>query len=219
MTSQETPAFRKPAKAPSTATAADLHDWLALRDAGLTRTTATATAWRNGLAGFVTLLTSVLVLKGADLSAVAQPYRSLSIVGLLGGTTLAIVGLWCALTAEAPVEGRASRGAVVERHGSVAAYLQDVALASQNKLRLARRFVAAALILLLVGLASWWVGLGESASSTVRIMWVDHSVNRTDCGSLIDSLPQEIGLKTNSAADPLILAPASIVSIKVVPSC
>lgn len=219
MTSQETPAPRLSAEAPSASTAADLKHWLALRDEGLTRTKAAAMAWRNGLAGFITLLTSVLVLKGADLSAVAQPYRSVTIVCLLGGATLAIIGLWCALAAEAPAEGRASLQAVVKKHKSVPAYLQDVAFASQKKLRLARRFVAGALILLLGGLAFWWVGPAESSLSKVRITWVDNSVSRTDCGSLIPSLPNEIGLKTNSATDPHILAPASIVSIVVVASC
>lgn len=219
MTSPGIPTFRKPAKGPPTATAANLKDWLGLRDAGLTRTMATATAWRNGLAGFVTLLTSVLVLKGADLSAVTQPYRSVTIVGLLGGTTLALIGLWYALAAEAPAEGQASLKAVVKRHRTVAAYLQAVALASQKKLRRARRFVAVALVLLLVGLASWWLGLGEPPSSKVRISWVDDTVNRTDCGTLIDSLSHQIGLKTSSTADPVIFAPASIVSIVAVPSC
>jgi hypothetical protein len=219
MSFQETPPFRKPAKAPSAATAADLNEWLELRDAGLARTTAKATVWRNGLAGFVTLLTSVLVLKGSDLTALAQPYRSMTIVGLLGGTALAIIGLWFALAAEAPAEGRASREAVIEKYGSVASYLQWVALASQKKLRLARRYVAAALILLLVGFASWWTGPGESSSTKVRVRWVENSVNRTDCGTLIDSLPREIGLTTSSDVDPLIIPSASIVSIVVVPSC
>lgn len=219
MTSEKPPAFRKPAKAPSAATAADLKDWLALRDEAITRTKASATAWRNGLAGFVTLLTSVLVLKGADLSTVAQPFRWLTILGLLGGATLAIIGLWCALTAEAPAEDRASLQAVVKEHGSVAGFLQDVALASQKRLKFARRFVAAALILIMVGLTFWWVGLAEPSSSKVRITWENSSVKQTDCGTLVPSLPNEIGLKTNSAADPLVLTPASIVSIVSVGSC
>lgn len=219
MTPPKNQDFRLPAEAPSIATAANHNDWTILRDEGLTRAMASAAVWRNGLAGFVTLLTSVLVLKGADLGVLAQPYRSITIVGLLGGTTLAIIGLWYALVAEAPSEGRASFGAVIKVHGSVAEYLQTVALASQNKLRRARGFVAAALFLLLVGLAFWWTGIGEPPSSKVQITWFDGSANRTDCGTPIDSLPQQIGLKTSSTADAMILAPASIVSIKVVPSC
>lgn len=219
MTAKENPLFRLPDEAPTSTTAADRADWLALRDAGLTRTIATATAWRNGLAGFVTLLTSALVLKGGDLSGVVQPYRFLTTFGLLSGTILAIIGLWRALAAEAPVEGQASLTAVVKKHGSVAGYLQAVALASQKQLSFARRLLAAALVMLLVGLASWWVSPQVSSLSKVSITWVDNSVKRTDCGILVASLPSEIALVNDLSDVPLIFRPDSIVSIVLVQSC
>ena len=213
------PPFRRPSRAPDVGAPTDLRDWLALRDAGLTRTAAAAVTWRNGLAGFVTLLMSVLVLKGADLADLAQPNRFVAIGGLLGGATLAIVGLWRTLAAEAPAEGQASYDGVVSRYGSIAAYLQSVASDSQVKLRQARRCVAAALALLLVGVGAWWLAPQATSAGKARITWHDGGTNRTACGDLVASTPNTIALKANSATDPLLLPSSSVVSIDLVSSC
>ena len=84
--------FKLPAEAPKTGVSSDLGAWAKLADDAPKRAAAAAVTWRTGLAGFVTLLLSVLVLEGADVGDIGGPYRWIAIVSLACGAALAIVG-------------------------------------------------------------------------------------------------------------------------------
>ncbi|BBY46919.1 hypothetical protein MARA_03490 (plasmid) [Mycolicibacterium arabiense] len=78
-----------------------MEQWDALVDSSIERATATAEKWRTGLAAFVTVVTSVLLLKGPDAQKIAL--RNLAVViPLVAGAGLMILGLWRALEASAP---------------------------------------------------------------------------------------------------------------------
>lgn len=213
------PDFIKPTDAPRAGVSGDLQAWQKLTNEGPERARAAAATWRNGLAGFVTLLLSVLVLKGTDVGDVAEPYRWIAIGGLVLGAILAVVGLWKALSAEAPLESKGDYGAVVDQHNSVAEFLQTVAAHSWRKLDLARFFVGLSLASILVGILGWWVAPATSIEGKVSITWQAQDGPRTDCGSLVAAAPRTVALRANGGSDVVVVNASAIVEVKQVAAC
>lgn len=217
------PPFRKPDSAPSSSTASDLRAWQRLTEAGPSRAKEAAATWRNGLAGFVTLLTSALVLKGSDLADISGTPKWIAVVGCLGGTVLAIAGLWRALAAEAPAEAQVSYTSVMSESGSVAVYEQKQALSSQNALKDARRLVFWALVALVVGIGSWWLAPVGDAPSKIKVSWSDDSTSRPTmrhvCGDLVVAAPGQLAIRANLATDVTVLEISKVTAITLTGSC
>jgi hypothetical protein len=213
------PDFIKPTEAPKAGVSRDLQAWQKLTNEGPESASAASATWRNGLAGFVTLLLSVLVLKGTDVGDVAEPYRWIAIVGLVLGALLAIVGLWKALSAEAPLETNGNFDALVRRHNSVAEYLQTVAAQSWKKLDQARFFIGLSLASILVGIIAWWVAPSTSTEGKVSITWHAHNGSRTDCGSLVPAAPRTVAVQANGRSDVVAVPASDIVEMKQVAAC
>lgn len=215
--------FRKPASAPASSTANDLRAWQRLTEAGPSRAKEAAATWRNGLAGFVTLLTSALVLKGSDLADISGFPKWTAVIGCLGGTVLAIAGLWRALAAEAPAEAQVSYASVISGSGSVAAYEQQQALSSQTALRGARRLVFWALVALVLGIGSWWLAPKDAAPHKAKVSWNDSSTSpatvRHTCGELIAAAPSLLAIQANSGTDATVLPIAAATEIALTSSC
>lgn len=211
--------FKLPAEPPKTGVFSDLDAWAKLADNAPKRAAAAAATWRTGLAGFVTLLLSVLVLKGADVGDIDAPYRWIAIASLGFGAALAIIGLWQALTAEAPPETTGDYNRVIGTHQSVAEYQQAVAQGSWAKLRNARVLVGLSLVAILVGIVAWWAAPSTPKLGKVAITWNTSSGPRTDCGSLVVAEAGVVGLQANDASDVVTVKTSSIVQMKQVATC
>jgi hypothetical protein len=120
---------------------------------------ASALAWRNGLAAFITLVTTGVVIKGRDTTAnLTTGWRVLITVLIAGGLTLAVVGLWQALAAEAGTGTRTQTlEAIRTDYGTLDAYQVALAANAAERLQRGRYAVVGALICLLAGvIVTWW---------------------------------------------------------------
>jgi hypothetical protein len=118
-----------------------------------------AVAWRTGLTGLITLVTTGVVLTGRNASNdLTGPWRVAVTLAIAGGLVLAIVGLWQTLTAEVGARARLqSLDDIRKNYASVKAYQVGLAAAASRQLQAARTLVAAALGLLLLGvILTWW---------------------------------------------------------------
>ena len=211
---------RLPAQAPSPDVWDSLVRWRALDEAALERARKSAQTWRNGLAGFVTLLLSVLVLKGSDLAETPDPYRWIAIVGCIGGTTLAIAGLWFALGAEAPAESEVDLSVLLATYRSVARYEQSIARRAQERLVWARRLVIAALAALIIGIAAWWSAPAATPATTaVQVEWLQGGETQQVCGMLLPTGDRQILVRPNGSTDPVVIPMRQVVSVTQVGSC
>lgn len=118
-----------------------------------------AQAWRTGLAAFITLVTTGVVIKGRDTTTgLSGGWRASITVLVAGGLLLAVAGLWQALAAEAGTDPqRQTLQSIRKKHGTLAAYEVYLAAEAARRLQWGRRMVAAAVVLLLAGIAvAWW---------------------------------------------------------------
>ena len=211
---------RLPQEAPPSEAWSSLVRWRTLDREGFQRAQKSAQTWRNGLAGFVTLLLSVLVLKGSDLSETPEPFRWIAIAGCIGGTILAIWGLWLALDAEAPAESEVELATLLADHGSVAHYEQAMAKRAQDRLRFARKLVMGALALLIVGIGAWWMAPARTTvASQVQVEWATSGTSQRVCGTLLPTGDRHVVVQANSGTDPVTIPTRQIVSITQVDTC
>jgi heme A synthase len=150
---------RLPDHAPTPADLAERDQFQKLVAESLPAVRASAETWRNGLAAFITLVTTAVVIKGRSTAAEVPTGWRIAITILIAlGIALAVTGLWQALAAQAGTRPEALTLADIHhRYGSVQAYQIAIALQAGRRLTLARYAVAAALTALLTGIAlTWW---------------------------------------------------------------
>lgn len=177
------PDFQLPTQPSSSDALKNIDDWEKLVSTSLERAQASAEVWRNGLAGFVTILTSVLILKGPE-AASSMPLCWRIGVGALFllGVAAAIAALWQALSAASPklTIGK-SVADVTDEWGSVEAFKVGNAGNVLSRLALAKGLMLVALSLLGVGYIVWWSAPAPETSISIS----------TDgdevCGTLITS--------------------------------
>lgn len=212
-------AVRPARNAPSATALHDLQRWAELRSGALARAQKSADTWRNGLAGFVTLLLSVLILKGSALTDVTGWARWAIALCFIGGAGCAIAGLWRALIAQVPNESRVDYDDVIAKHGSIATYELELAALSQCRIKQAQRFVMVALGALIVGMFVWWVAPGPTPSPRVHVTWSDQGAVRKICGELLPAPDRRITVRANSQSDPMTIPVTKILQLDAVPSC
>lgn len=120
---------------------------------------ASARTWRTGLAAFITLVTTGVVIKGRDTtSGLADSWRTLVTVLVGVGLLLAVVGLWQALAAEAGTDPKKQTLQDIRAdYGTLTAYQVHLADMAARRLQWGQRTVAAAVVFLLAGIAvTWW---------------------------------------------------------------
>jgi hypothetical protein len=174
---------RKPSSAPSEGSLAERDAFTAVARQSLQEVRSSADAWRNGLTAFLTLVTTGVIIKGRDTTAgLATPWRIAVTLLIGGGLVCAVAGLWQVLAAQAGTRHRISSGQELRRrYGSVDMYHVAVAAQAIDKLNTGRRFVVAALTLLLAGVAaSWWAPSAQSAPTYVQVT----SATTSTCGTL-----------------------------------
>lgn len=150
---------RLPAQPPTEADLAERDRFQALVRASLPSVRASAEAWRNGLAAFVTLIGTAVVIKGPTTAADLPPLWRLAVTVLIGtGLALAVTGLWHALAAQSGTTPLLITLAEIHReYGSVEKFEVETAIKAARRLTLARRTVAFALGCLFIGTAlTWW---------------------------------------------------------------
>lgn len=211
--------FRKPSHGPSPSAPANIAEWDALVAGSLDRATTTAEKWRTGLAGFVTIMTSVLLLKGPDAQKIALPWNLLVIVPLVLGVILLVVGLWHALSASAPQSSPHNYATVVDTYGTVRAYSIAVANSIYAALDLAKRFVIAALVLFGVGIGAWWLVPQTAEKPKATVVSVTTSAGETICGILLESGSGALTLRQNTAPAAVTVPLRDVVSVQITEQC
>lgn len=162
MTDANTYRPRLPEQAPTPADLAERDEFQKLVAESLPSVRASAETWRNGLAAFVTLVTTAVVIKGRSTTADMSTSWRIAITILIAlGLALAVVGLWQALAAQAGAPEVLTLADIHTRYGSVQAYQVATALRAARRLAFARYAVAAALTSLLTGIVfTWWAPAG-----------------------------------------------------------
>lgn len=222
---QPQPRYRKPSSGPSPAFVQDMTAWTALVDSSIERASAAAEKWRAGLAGFITVVTSILILKGPD-AAQKLPYPwNLVVVGLLvTGAVFAVRGLWYALSASAPPNATQHFQAIIKEHGTIRAFGTHVANESHKQLAKAKRWVLAALIALIMGIVAWWIVPPPPAPSAQAVsLETVQAGPLTICGKLISARDGNIDIQPASEPDDptkiVSIQMANVRSMKMVDSC
>ena len=177
-----------PAEAPSPGDLKERDRFAALAADSLTTVRASAQAWRNGLAAFITLVTTGVVIKGRDTTAGLGPgWKVLITVLIAGGLALAVVGLWQALAAEAGTGIRLQDLPTIRKeYGSLDAYQVILSAEAAKRIQRGRYAVAGALTCLLAGIiVTWWAPAQPTSQSAY--LKITHE-NVISCGT-----PQTIG--------------------------
>lgn len=212
--------YQPPQEAMTPFTHHDLMAWQALTDETAPRTQATAAAWRTGLAGFITLVTSALIFKGPEIGEVGSPAKWVIIGLLVFGIAASVIGLWFALRAEAPRQGRISFDTLIEEHHSIKNYTQYLADRSTEALNKAKWLVGIALALFVAGSVIWWSSPTASPKpSKLRITTTEASPAGSICGEALEAPAGQVLIKVNDATTPTAVNLTDIESLKLVNSC
>lgn len=168
---------------PSGAELRERDHFQAITRSSLTDARVAARAWRNGLAAFVTLTTTVLLAKGEDqIAKLATPWRAAVVALTFGGVALATTGLWNALAAEAGFGDAALSLPEIRRdYGSLDAYLLTLSLSASKRLIVSRALVGLSIIALLAGQALSWIAPTTPPTNLYQVQ----STNSTTCGNLL----------------------------------
>ncbi|GAA2650791.1 hypothetical protein [Paractinoplanes durhamensis] len=207
-----------PARAPAASDLAerDRFTELARESARAVRTS--AEAWRNGLAAFITLVTTGVVLQGRNsVATLAVGWRVAATLLVAAGLTAAVAGLWQALTVQAGIPVAIALPEVRRRFGSLQALEIATAVRDARRLRLARRWVAAALALLLAGVVvTWWAP--AAPAKPPGYVRVEHG-SETTCGTLRSADGGVVRVAVAGRHDQVVIPLAAVANLTVVAAC
>ncbi len=199
--------------------AADEVAFQALLDGALTTAQKMAGAWRTGMAGLVTLITTGVVVSGrTTASSLTTPWRAVVTLAVGGGLALAVLGLWHALAAEVGVAARPrSLDEILREQASVEAYTVRQAWRAGERLATARRCVAIALALLLTGvLLTWWAPEAPSdPPALVTVTGPDGAV----CGTLLSADGGAVRVRVSGRHDPAVIPLDRLRNMAVTATC
>jgi hypothetical protein len=219
MTAGPMPRARKPAQAPSKADL-DERDRFAKLTAGSVDTVrGSAQAWRTGLAAFITLVTTGVIIKGpSSITDIAVSWRVAITVLIAGGLLLAVVGLWLALAAEAGTDPKKQTLQDIRAaYGTLIGYEVSLAAKSADRLQWGRRVVAAAVLLLLAGIGvTWWAP--AAAPSVPDYIAVTHGHVIT-CGSLQKAGAGKLVLSVDGNHNQVVIPFGQITSLAPATAC
>jgi hypothetical protein len=210
--------YRKPTAGPNAMQVEDQQRWKTLVDNSLSSTQAAAEKWRTGLAAFVTLITTALVIKGpTSASDLEGGWRTAVTVLFAGGLAAAIIGLWQCLRAAAGSPSDLNFQALIATYGSVAEFEIASARVSASALRTAKKWVAFALLLLGVGVVVWW-SAPAPAKKPAALVKVVH-VNKTACGELRSADNSTLRVKVAGESRPQTIPFDEVTNVYVVATC
>ena len=210
------PRYRRPAGPPTSQDVEDIREWNELLDRSVTEVQASAQKWRDGLAALVTLLTGGLVLTGpASTQTLPDKWRFVVVSAVGLGVAAACVGLWMALRASAGAPGLVQLRELTAGGRSVRSYRVSRAVNAACWLRRARRAVAVALALLLIGILAWWSAPSKDPAPLVRITTDGQPV----CGKLSSADHQVLVVKVEGERDPTSVPFTTVRNLHIVSSC
>ncbi|GGZ58404.1 MULTISPECIES: hypothetical protein [Streptomyces rochei group] len=210
---------RLPERPPTPGDLSERDRFAVLAEASLPTVRANAEAWRNGLAAFVTLVTTGVVLKGRDTTAdLPLGWRTAVTLLIGGGIALCLAGLWQALAAQAGTrEVTVSLADIHRRHASVAAYQIALADSAAARLRRGRTIVAVALLCLFLGIvATWWAPAAEP--DPAAYVTVTHDGTST-CGTLAGADGGSVRIKVAGTAETVVVPTGKVTALRVVERC
>lgn len=176
-------------------------------------------AWRTGLTGLITLVTTGVVLTGRDATTdLTLPWRVAVTLTVGGGLGLAVLGLWRTLAAEVGARTRLqSLEDIRARHASVQAWQVGQAAAAGRRLQTARALVAAALALLLTGvLLTWWA---PAAPADPPAYLKATRPAGTVCGVLDSADGGVLSLRVDGVHDLVAIPLSTVTNLAVTPTC
>lgn len=176
-------------------------------------------AWRTGLTGLVTLVTTGVVLTGrTTVTGLAAHWRAAVTVTVGGGLGLAIMGLWHILAAEAGTRTRLqSLQDILAHHGSVAAWKVALAATAARRLNTARTLVAAALTLLGTSvLLTWWAP--PAPTDPPAYLKVTRRAGVV-CGALASADEGVLRLTVGGTQDPVAIPLVGVTNLAVTSGC
>jgi hypothetical protein len=178
-----------------------------------------AAAWRTGLAGLITLVTTGIVLTGRTATtSVTVPWRVGVTVAVGAGLGLAIVGLWQALAAEVGARTTVqSLEDIRSGHASVQAWKVGQAAIAGRRLHKAKALVGVALGLLLCGvLATWWAPPApQDPPAYLEVVHSDGAV----CGVLTSADGGTLRVRVAGTHDLVAIPLTSITNLTLTPEC
>jgi hypothetical protein len=213
------PKPRKPATAPDRASLAERDRFADLHRTQSASLNATAQSWRNGLAAFITLVTTGLVIKGQDSAAALPTTWRLAVTLLLGGgLALTVTGLWLTLAAEAGSDMRLRSLPDIRReYGSLAGYELHVVDNGAKALARGRYAVALALVLLLAGIITTWWAPAAPADPPAYLNVT--APGGPWCGRLLSADGGQLRLSVTGQAAVVVVPLSRVANLAVVPTC
>lgn len=210
--------YRKPPAGPTADNLQDQARWEQLSGQSLTATQAAAEKWRTGLAAFVTLATGGLLLKGPEAASdITTGWRIALTILALGGLLAAIAGLWLALQATAGTPAKLNLTEVVAKYGGVRQFEVATALAASRQLRLARRAIAASLLLFVAAIGTWWWAPAKPAQPPALISITTPA--GPVCGTLINADDRAFAVQQASTPGQTRIPFSTTINVQIVASC
>ena len=219
MTASPMPQARKPGRAPSKADLDERDRFAKLTAGSMDTVRGSAQAWRTGLAAFITLVTTGVIIKGpGSIVGLAISWRVAITVLIAGGLLLAVVGLWLALAAEAGTDPKKQTLQDIRAaHGTLTAYEVYLAAKSADRLQWGRRVVAAAVLLLLAGIGvTWWAPAATPSVSGYVAVTHGHAIT---CGTLQKAGVGQLILSVDGSHNPVVIPFGQITSLASATAC
>lgn len=215
---QPAPQYRRPAEPPNASALSNIEEWDALVASSLERATATAEKWRTGMAALVTVVTSVLLLKGPDAQKIPWPVNLFVIVPLVVGMSLMLSGLWLALAASAPaLKTHTDYNSVVNEYRTIGNYKLNAAEKVTADLNGAKRLVICALVAFTVGIIAWWiVPIQVEAPSKISITDRNGVVT---CGTVVESTSGTITIRPNGVDTSRVVPLKDVNAVRIGDTC
>lgn len=209
---------RRPDRGPTLDEVQRQREWDVEVAASLQLTVDTAEKWRNGLAGLITVVLGVMLLKGPEsVAKMASPWGYIVAVLLTLAVVLIVRGLWQAQSAAAPPVALRNAADISARHGSILAYKVAVADIAAARLVDARRLVAAGLAALVAAILAWGLAPTAGADEHLFEVTLDTAPSTVICGDLVSADGTGLRVDTGDAIRELLLA--DVTAIRTVEAC
>lgn len=207
-----------PARAPSKVDLAERDRFAKLTAMSADSVRGSAQAWRTGLAAFITLVTTGVVIKGRDTTTgLSAGWRASITVLVAGGLLLAVAGLWQALAAEVGTDPKKQTLQGIRKdHGTLAAYEVYLAAQAARRLQWGRRTVAAAVVLVLAGIAvAWWAPDAAPSAGYVTVF----QSHASTCGTPRQGAAGQLSLLVPGSHTPITIPFSQINQLLATTTC
>lgn len=207
-----------PARPPAPADLAERDRFAELARDSQRSVRASAEAWRNGLAAFITLVTTGVIVRGRDtVAGLPVGWRVAVTLLVAAGLVAAVGGLWQALTAQAGIPVAITLPEVRRRFGSLQALEITAAVRDARRLDRARYWVGTSLVLLLAGVGlTWWAP--TAPADPPAYLRVEHG-SATTCGRLRSADGGVLRIAVAGRHDEVAVPLATVSNMSVVAGC